>query len=310
MTKIVPSQSLSDRPKLPSRGAGDLIDILRSAVPDLNAAEAKVARIVLSNLEWIVEAPIKAVAQKAEVSEPTVLRMCRRIGLDGFKALKHRLAEDLILSRVLYGPDTSGSNTSSNELVKVMLDSSMGALRGAAKSIDIAVLDEAAAAVAKARLIYCIGVGGSSGVLAEELENRMFRLGLAVQAIQDSYRQRMAAAVATTGDLFIAISSTGVPAPVVQSTELARSNGAMTIAITQAHSSLAKVSEIVLPVQLFNDHTFFTLPAQTRYAQLFTIDCLMGTIAARTPNAARNLKSIRDTLSALHGTIRHQPIGD
>jgi len=36
----------------------------------------------------------------------------------------------------------------------------------------------------------------------------------------------------------------------------------------------------------------------------------MGTIAVRMPNTARNLKSIRDTLRALHGTIRHQPIGD
>jgi streptomycin 6-kinase len=52
------------------------------------------------------------------------------------------------------------------------------------------------------------------------------------------------------------------------------------------------------------------LPAQTRYAQLFTIDCLMGTIAARMPDAAANLQSIRNTLRALHGTIRHQPIGD
>ena len=310
MKKNVSSLSSSGNPKLLDRSAGDLIDILRRAVPDLNAAEAKVARIILSNSEWVVHAPIKAVAQQAEVSEPTVLRMCRRIGLNGFKALKHRLSEDLILSRVLHEQYHGESDTSSSELVKVMLDSSMGALRGAAKSIDMAVLEEAAAAVVKARLVYCIGVGGSSGVLAEELENRMFRLGLAAQAIQDSYRQRMAAAVATTGDLFIAISSTGVPAPVIQSIELARSNGAMTLAITQADSSLAKVSEVVLPVELFNDHSFFTLPAQTRYAQLFTIDCLMGTIAVRMPNTARNLKSIRDTLRALHGTIRHQPIGD
>jgi len=75
-----------------------------------------------------------------------------------------KLQKLFILSRVLYGPELGGSDTSSNELIKVMLDSSMRALRGAAKSIDIAVLDEAAAAVVKARLIYCIGVGGSSQI--------------------------------------------------------------------------------------------------------------------------------------------------
>jgi RpiR family carbohydrate utilization transcriptional regulator len=310
MTERNPPISSSIKSKLPSRGAGNLLDILRSSVPDLNNGEAKVARVILASAEWVAQSSIKAVAGKAAVSEPTVLRMCRRIGLEGFKALKHRLAQDLILSQVLNGPHLEDSDASPSELVKVMLDASMGALRGAAQKTDVKVLDEAAAAVVEARQTYCIGVGGSSSVLCEELENRMFRLGLPVQSIQDSYRQRMAAAVAGKGDLFVAISSTGVPAPVVQSIELARSNGATTLAITQVDSPLAKVSEIVLPVELFNDHTFFMLPAQTRYAQLFTIDCLMGTIAARMPNAASNLQSIRNTLRALHGTIRHQPIGD
>ena len=310
MTKRTPPLSSSGKSKLPSRGSGNLLDILRSSVPDLNNGEAKVARTILANTEWVSHSSIKAVADRAAVSEPTVLRMCRRIGLEGFKALKHRLAQDLILTQILNTPHVEGGDAFPSELVKVMLDASMGALRGAAQATDVKVLDKAADAVVKSRITHCIGVGGTSSVLCEELENRMFRLGLPVQSILDSYRQRMAAAVAKKGDLFVAISSTGVPAPVVQSIELARSNGAMTLAITQVESPLAKVSEIVLPVEFFNDHTFFMLPAQTRYAQLFTIDCLMGTIAARMPDAAANLQSIRNTLRALHGTIRHQPIGD
>ena len=95
MTKRTPPLSSSGKSKLPSRGSGNLLDILRSSVPDLNNGEAKVARIILANTEWVSHASIKAVADRAAVSEPTVLRMCRRIGLEGFKALKHRLAQDL-----------------------------------------------------------------------------------------------------------------------------------------------------------------------------------------------------------------------
>jgi RpiR family carbohydrate utilization transcriptional regulator len=125
--------SSSNKSKLPSRGAGNLLDILRSSVPDLNNGEAKVARVILASTEWVAQSSIKAVAGKAAVSEPTVLRMCRRIGLEGFKALKHRLAQDLILSQVLNGPHLEDSDASPSELVKVMLDASMGALRGAAQ---------------------------------------------------------------------------------------------------------------------------------------------------------------------------------
>lgn len=303
-------QTFPKKPKLPPRGDGDILDIIRRAVPDMKDAEAKAARIVLTDSEWIIESSIKVVADRAGVSEPTVLRMCRRVGLDGFKALKYRLTEDLALTRVLFNSEQAPIDASPNELVKVLLNTTMRALRDLTNTLDIGVLDEAAEAVVKARMTYCMGVGGSSAVLAEELENRMFRLGIAAQAVPDPYRQRMAAAIATSNDLFVAISSTGVPASVVESIELARSNGAMTLAITQPDSPLAKVSEVVLFVEPFDDETFFMLPSRTRYAQLFMIDCLMGTIAARIPGAASNLKSIRDTLRAHHGTIRHQPIGD
>ena len=75
MKKNVSSLSSSNKPKLLDRAAGDLIDILRRAVPDLNAAEAKVARIILSNSEWVVHAPIKAVAQQAEAVSYTHLTL-------------------------------------------------------------------------------------------------------------------------------------------------------------------------------------------------------------------------------------------
>ena len=133
MTKRTPPLSSSGKSKLPSRGSGNLLDILRSSVPDLNNGEAKVARIILANTEWVSHASIKAVADRAAVSEPTVLRMCRRIGLEGFKALKHRLAQDLILTQVLNTPHVEGGDAFPSELVKVMLDASMGALRGAAQ---------------------------------------------------------------------------------------------------------------------------------------------------------------------------------
>ncbi|MBO6541380.1 MAG: MurR/RpiR family transcriptional regulator [Rhizobiaceae bacterium] len=309
-TKRNEAAPVAGRSKLPSRGEGDILDRMRRIVPDLNEAEARTARCILAEPNWVTQSSIKALAQKAEVSEPTVIRLCRRLDMEGFKALKHRLTEDLVLSNMYLEAPAVVGNSSSEQLAAALLDTSMRALRAAAEKIDHKRIESGVEAIFAARMVYCIGVGGSSAILAEETENRLFRLGVAAQAIQDPYRQRMTAAIAGKGDLFIAISSTGIPASVVESMELARRNGATTLSLTQAGSALAEVSDIVLEVDIFNDETFFMLPSRTRYAQMFVLDFLVGALASRVPEAADKLKSIRDTLKALHGVIRYQPIGD
>lgn len=296
--------------RLPRRGDGDILDSIRRILPDLSDAEARAARAVLNQPDTVAKASIQEVAGLAEVSDPTILRLCRRLGLNGFRDFKHRLTEDLVLSRMYLDAPTLAGKSTSSELAEVLFDSVTRALRDARSRLDIAAVDRAAEAVSKASMVYCIGVGGTSGVVAEELENRLFRLGIGAQATQDPYRQRMTAAIVKPEDVMIAISSTGVPASVVDAIALARSNGATTVAVTQYGSPLADAAEVLLDIEIFNDEVYFMLPSRTRYAQLFAIDLLAGTLAAKLPTAADNLKSIRDTLKAHHGTIRSQPIGD
>ena len=272
-TKRNEAAPVAGRSKLPSRGEGDILDRMRRIVPDLNEAEARTARCILAEPNWVTQSSIKALAHKAEVSEPTVIRLCRRLDMEGFKALKHRLTEDLVLSNMYLEAPAVVGNSSSEQLAAALLDTSMRALRAAAEKIDHKRIESGVEAIFAARMVYCIGVGGK-------------------------------------GDLFIAISSTGIPASVVESMELARRNGATTLSLTQAGSALAEVSDIVLEVDIFNDESFFMLPSRTRYAQMFVLDFLVGALASRVPEAADKLKSIRDTLKALHGVIRYQPIGD
>jgi RpiR family transcriptional regulator, carbohydrate utilization regulator len=54
----------------------------------------------------------------------------------------------------------------------------------------------AAAAIAKAGRVVCLGVGGSSAVMAQEMENRLLRFGLPVTASADPYKQSLLSAIA------------------------------------------------------------------------------------------------------------------
>ncbi|RVT83420.1 MurR/RpiR family transcriptional regulator [Rhodobacteraceae bacterium CCMM004] len=292
------------------RGSTDLLEILRNLVPELHTAELQIAKLILSDPTWVSNNSIKAIATRADVSEPTVMRLCRKLGQDGFAAFKRKLAEDLVIAKMYLEAEEVSKSSSPASITETMQTSASQALKEAAARLDAGALERATGLIAAARMVYCFGVGGSSAIFAAEAENRMFRLNVNAQATADPYRQRMTAAIVGPDEVLLSISSTGLPNSIVESAALARSNGAKVISITQADSPLAKESTEVLAVDMFDDEVFFNLPSRTRYAQLFVLDCLMASLAAKLPSAVENLRTIRSTLGALHGVTKLQPIGD
>ena len=63
-------------------------------------------------------------------------------------------------------------------------------------SLDLAAIEQAAERLAEADMIYAFGSGGNSSMIASELQNRLFRLGLRVTASSDHSMQLMMAAAA------------------------------------------------------------------------------------------------------------------
>lgn len=57
--------------------APNLIPHIRNALASLRPAERKVADMVLADVDFAMRASITDLAQRAEVSEPSVTRFCR-----------------------------------------------------------------------------------------------------------------------------------------------------------------------------------------------------------------------------------------
>jgi RpiR family carbohydrate utilization transcriptional regulator len=299
------------RKAIPLRGRKDIIDQLNALLPKLHPAESQLARLMLREPDWVVSCSIKELAEKAGVSEPTVMRLCRKLNMDGYAAFKLRLVQDLVLARMYLAADNVIERETPTTIAAHMQEAVLKGIDEAARSIVSRLLSEAAAAIVAAKRVFCLGVGGSSAILADEAENRLFRLGIAVQSSADPYRQYMAAAIAGEGDFFLCMSATGKPAPVVESAKLARENGAIVCSIAPSDSDLAAVSTIVLRLDVTDSERYFNLPSATRYAQLFILDCLSAEVAKQIGKpSAENLKSIRTVLSALHGPSLNQPVGD
>ena len=73
----------------------ELLRRVAAAQVDLTPAEAKVAALVLAEPSSVLSQSLMQVAARAGVSEPTVIRFCRSIGLDGFQSFRLRLAQSI-----------------------------------------------------------------------------------------------------------------------------------------------------------------------------------------------------------------------
>jgi RpiR family carbohydrate utilization transcriptional regulator len=75
--------------------APNLIPHIRSALESLRPAERKVADMVLSDVDFAMRASITELAQRADVSEPSVTRFCRAVGAHGLRDFKMQLAQSV-----------------------------------------------------------------------------------------------------------------------------------------------------------------------------------------------------------------------
>lgn len=72
-----------------------VLDRVRKALPRLPPAEQRVAQLALDDPGGFAQLPVSALAAKAGVSTPTVVRFCRSLGYDGLTDFKERLAAQL-----------------------------------------------------------------------------------------------------------------------------------------------------------------------------------------------------------------------
>ena len=74
----------------------NLLSSLSNALPNLNKSEKKVAAVILEDPEAATRSSIALLARRADVSEPSVNRFCKRFGATGFPDFKLRLARALV----------------------------------------------------------------------------------------------------------------------------------------------------------------------------------------------------------------------
>ena len=126
-----------------------LLDSIRNRLDTLSKSEHKVALAVLAKPELTIAENISALARLAQVSEPTVVRFCRTLGLDGWHEFKLKLAQSLALA-----PKLSDSAMRQDDLMVDLVDKicnrSVNALLDLRSSLNVHRVEQALAVLSRA----------------------------------------------------------------------------------------------------------------------------------------------------------------
>lgn len=277
--------------------AQNLISKIKDRRDQLRKSERKVADFVLEQTQAVLGMRIVDVAAGAEVSEPTVVRFCHALDVDGFQAFKLQLAQHLGASSSYsqFSVDDSDTITDLNHKV---FDSTIGSLITVRDELDPSALERAIAAINQANRVEFYGFG-ASGSVASDAQHKFFRLQLSSAAYTDPHIQHMSAISLSPQDVVVAISQSGRTKALIQSVELALDAGATVVGLAPQDTPLSKLSTIPIFVNMEEDLQIFT-PVSSRIAHLLVIDVLaMGVARLRRDQLKDYLKRINKSLKVL-----------
>lgn len=282
----------------------DIISCITDRFVELTATEKRIAQFILDDVQAATTLPIAEMARQTETSQASITRFARAIGCKDVRELKVKLAQSLAVGQrfILDVPDLEG--------VQGIYETIINVLEINRRALDPASLNNAVEWLSGARQILSIGMGGGSTICAQEVQFRLFRLGLPVVSQSDGLLVRMMCSSVAPNDVVLALSLGGYTQEVVESAAIARQYGAKVIAITPDNTPLASNADVVLPL-IVRENDYIFKPSTSRYAMLAMVDVLATELAMVDKTQTKNrLRRIKLALDSHRGGIDRQPLGD
>ncbi|HLR66576.1 MurR/RpiR family transcriptional regulator [Virgibacillus alimentarius] len=254
--------------------ANTLLLSIKNRMNSLSATEKKVASYILNHAELIPNMTTKELAEKSNVSEASVIRFSKTMGIDSFKTFKITLAQELAVSEE-YITDFSivKKKDSPYELFQKVTHVNKSAIESLSGSINKKELEQAIDVLKEARKIVFYGVGGSA-IAAMDALYKFTKLGFQAEFSQDFHYMLSHIPYLNEKDVFVAISMSGQTKDVLDLSRFSQKKGSTLIAVTNINKSpLYKEADIRLATPHV-EKDFRVGSITSRMTQLTIIDSL------------------------------------
>lgn len=268
---------------------------IRMMMPNLTPLEARVVDTVFGRRDFGDATSLKELAEDAGVSEAMVVKIAKKLGFSGFREFRQSVASYLRLPMTEMHEELSPEDTGT-EIVHKVFRASMQALEETLAIASIESFERAADFIFKARQLDFYGVGGSAQI-ARDVTHKFLRIGVRASVYDDAHMMAMSASLLGTEDVAIGFSHTGATLVTLDALQIARRNGARTIAVTNyIGSPIAELADVVL-CSTARGSPLLGENAAARIAQLNILDAVFVLVAQRNYAAAEaNLSRTKDAV--------------
>ncbi|MFI8303733.1 MurR/RpiR family transcriptional regulator [Streptomyces sp. NPDC085927] len=276
---------------------------VRTLAPSMTRSMQRVAEAVAGDPAGCAALTVTGLAELTGTSEATVVRTARLLGYPGYRDLRLALAGLAAQQESGRAPaittDIAVDDPIADVVAKLAYDEQQ-TLADTAAGLDTVQLGAAVAALAGARRTDVYGIG-ASGLVAQDLTQKLLRIGLIAHAHSDPHLAVTNAVQLRAGDVAIAITHSGSTGDVIEPLRVAFERGATTIAITgRPDGPVTQYADHVLTTSTARESELRPAAMSSRTSQLLVVDCLFVGIAQRT------YESAAPALSASYEALAHR----
>lgn len=256
---------------------------MRAIYGQLKRAERSAADLIMTDPARLSEMTIAEAAQTCGVSQPTFVRIARRLGFDGFAQLKAALREAQSGARSARLPSDLYQHVDASDdpyaIASQIIRASIQSMEDLMCVLDREQFNGAVQALMGARRIGFYGVGDAA-IVAESAYHKFNRMGAVCTSANDPDVQLVQVSQLGKGDVCVLISHSGRSRTTVTTARRAREMGAIVVSITNyPYSPLARLADFVLTTASFMEHSGEVITK--RISELVLIESLFISVLLR-----------------------------
>lgn len=262
-----------------------ILDSISNQYNTMTRSGKKLADYIFSNNTKAQYMSITSLAEASGVSEASITRFCRSLGLAGYNDFKLALAKadhTTVTGDPSNEVESIMDNDSFENICRKLYQNDVSALNETVSLLDESSAAKAVSLISRAARVYCFGQGGSN-VMAMEAWARFSTATSHFLHIQDSHMQALASSLCTSEDVILFFSYSGSTRDMLDVLRPAKNGGAKIILVTHfSNSPAAALSDVVL---LFgpNESPLQSGSIPAKIGQLFIIDYLFYAYCLQNP---------------------------
>ncbi len=238
-------------------------------------SEKNIIENILIDPEKVVELSVKELADKSFVSQATVVRLCKKIGFNGYKDFIRAIAIELINQKEVINEKSKQLKFDDDDekMIEKITINNIISLQESMGLLNIEVLNEVIQKINNAKNIILFGMGASQCV-TKDLYLKFLRINKMTIFNEDWHSQLLSAINSGKEDIGIFISYSGYTNELIECAKRMKKTGAKIILLTRFYQSpLVELADYKLFVSA-NESIFRNAAMSSRIALLNLVDII------------------------------------